>query len=140
MESANVELVRSIYTAWERGDFSSTDWAHPEIEYGTADGPAPGSRTGLAGMAEATRDWMSVWEDWRVEADEYLELDQDRVVVLVDYSGRGRTSGLEIAQVRTKGLTLFQISRGKVARLVFYLDRERGFADIGLGPDARAGE
>jgi hypothetical protein len=77
-----------------------------------------------------------VWEGWRVEAVEYLELDHDRVVVLVDYGGRGRTSGLEIAQIRTKGLTMFQIRDSKVARLVFYLARDRGLADLGLAPEA----
>jgi hypothetical protein len=48
-ESANVELVRSIIDAWERGDYSSAEWAHPEIEFVWADGPDPSVRTGLPG-------------------------------------------------------------------------------------------
>jgi ketosteroid isomerase-like protein len=78
MTSANLELVRSIYAAWERGDYSSSEWTHPEIEWEMACGPAPGSWRGLAGMAEAFRDFLSAWDDWRVEAEEYLELDSER--------------------------------------------------------------
>ena len=37
--------------------------------------------------------------------------------MLVDYGGRGRTSGLEIAQIRTKGLTMFQIRESKKVEL-----------------------
>jgi hypothetical protein len=46
MASVNVELVRSIFAARERGDFSSAEWAHPEIEYVVLDGPSPGSWRG----------------------------------------------------------------------------------------------
>ncbi len=94
--SANVELVRAIYAAWESGDFSHVEWAHPEIEFVIVDGPSPGSWTGLAGMAEGFRDWLSAWEDLRVEADQYRELDDERVLVLVRNIGRGKTSGLEL--------------------------------------------
>lgn len=136
MPSANLDLVRSIYAAWERGDFSSVEWAHPEIEFVVADGPSPGSWKGLAGMAEATRDRFSAWEDMRNEADEYRELDGERVLVLSHFSGRGKTSGLELGQMRPKGAELFHVRRGKVTRLVIYWDRERAFADVGLTPEA----
>ena len=46
-------------------------------------------------MAEAFRDWLSAWEELRVEAEEFRELDDERVLVLSHFSGRGKTSGLE---------------------------------------------
>jgi ketosteroid isomerase-like protein len=132
--SANVELVRSLLAVWERGDYSSAEWAHPEIEYVIADGPAAGSWTGRAGMAEGARANLDAWEEFRFETDEYRELDGERVLVLVNWSGRGKTSGLELGQMRTKGAHLFHVHGGKVTRLVHYWDRERALADLGLPP------
>jgi ketosteroid isomerase-like protein len=133
MSQENVEIARSIYAAWERGDFfTSAEWAHPEIEFVIADGPAPGSWTGLASMAEGFREFLNAWERYRVEAGEYRELDDGRVLVLVHAYGRGKTSGLDLGQVHAKGAGLFHFRGGKVTRYVIYLDRERALADLGL--------
>jgi ketosteroid isomerase-like protein len=136
MPSANMALVRSINAAWERGDFSSADWAHPKIDFVIADGPAPGSWTGAAGMAEGLSGWLNAWEDWRHEVDEYRALDDEHVLVLVHASGRGKLSGLEVAQMQPKGgAILFRVGDGKVTRLVVYWDRDQAFADLGLAPE-----
>jgi ketosteroid isomerase-like protein len=133
--STNVELVRSIHAAWERGDFSSAEWADPEIEYVLADGPEPGSWKGLARMAQAMRGWLSSWEDFRIEADGVRELDDERVLVLSHYSGRGKTSRLELGQMRSEGAALLHVRDARVVRFVAYWHRERAFADLGLAEE-----
>jgi hypothetical protein len=134
VSSANLELVRSIYGAWERGDFSSSDWADGGIELVIADGAEPASYTGLAAMAGAWREVLTAWEDLRVEAEEQRELDDERVLVLTRNTGRGKTSGLELGRMHTRGANVFVIGAGRVTRLVAYWDRERALADLGLAP------
>jgi ketosteroid isomerase-like protein len=133
--SANLDLVRSIYANWERGDFSSAEWAHPEIEYIFADGPNPGSWTGMAGMARANRDFLTAWEGWRIEADEYRQLDDGRVLVLTRMSGRGKASGVELERMRDIGANLFDLRSGKVTRLALYWDRNGALAELVLTPE-----
>ena len=133
--SENLYLVRSIFADWERGEFRSIGWAHPEIENEIVGGPSPGSRRGLAGMAEIWRDYLSAWEGVRFEADEYRELDSERVLVLTHMSGHARTSGLDVGQLQPKGANLFHIHDDKVTRHVAYLQRDLAFADLGLAPE-----
>ena len=135
--SENLELVRSIFAAWGRGDFGSVEWADPEIEFVIADGPAPGSWKGLSGMMEGWRDFLSAWEGWRGEAEEYRDVDGERVLVLIVGSGRGKTSGLAAEQIRARGVNLFYLRNGKVAKLVVYFNRDRALADLGLAPEVR---
>ena len=136
MASANLDLVRSIFAAWERADYSSIEWAHPEIEFVIVEGPTPGTWTGVAGMAEGWRDVLSAWDDPRPEVDEYRELDGERLLVLFRHIGRGKTSGLEIGKTGAKGASVVHVRDGKVTRLVHYFERERAFADLGLSSEA----
>jgi ketosteroid isomerase-like protein len=137
MASANLDLVHSIYAGWERGDFSSTVWAHPEMEVVFADGPAPGS-AGLADMGRQWRDFLSAWESVRVEISECRELDDERVFVLARWSGQGKASGLELAQTQPAGANVFHIRDGSVTRLVLYWSRDGALADLRLAPEGDA--
>src|SRR5262245_51159998 len=81
MSQENVDLLRSIYAVWERGDYSSDEWADPEIETVIADGPTPGRWTGVAGAAACWSDFLNAWEEYRSEVEEYREIDDERVLV-----------------------------------------------------------
>ncbi|HEV2923074.1 MAG TPA: nuclear transport factor 2 family protein [Solirubrobacteraceae bacterium] len=134
--SENLNLVRSIYADWEHGDFTSVEWAHPDIELVWADGPEPGRWTGLADVSARWRDFASAWEHYHIEADEFRELGDERVLVLTRVGGKGKTSGLDLTQMGTAGANLFDLRDGKVMRYVSYYDRERALADLGLAPEA----
>jgi ketosteroid isomerase-like protein len=136
VSSANLDLVRSICAAWERGDFSSAEWAHPEIEFVLTGGPVEGSWTGLAGMAEGFRHFVDAWNELRLEVDEQCEVDDERVLVTIRMHGRGKASGLELGQIGSSGAGLFHVRGGKVTRYVIYWDRERALADVGLPSEA----
>jgi ketosteroid isomerase-like protein len=135
MTSPNLDLARSIYAAWERGDFHSTEWADAQIEYVIVGGPVSGTWAGLDGMALGWRGWLDAWTDYRTQVDEYRQLDDEHVLVLTRDSGRGKTSGLDLAETGLKAAVLFEVRRGKVTRLVIYFDRERAFAELGLAAE-----
>jgi ketosteroid isomerase-like protein len=130
--SSNLDLVRSIYTAVGRGDYGSASWADPGIEYVAIDGPEPGTRKGLAGIADVVRMMFGAFEDLRDEPEEYRELDEARILVLSRFSGRGRSSGVSVDQ---KAAQVFELRDGKVIRIVVYMDRDRALADLGLASD-----
>jgi ketosteroid isomerase-like protein len=132
MASENLELVRSVYADWERGDFSRTaDWADEKIEWARFGGDGAGAWTGLAAITEAAVDVLAGWQDVRAEAEEYRDLGEERVLVLTRWRGRDSASGSEGELLRAN---LFRVREGKVVRLIFYWDRNRAFSDLGISP------
>ena len=132
MSQENLALVRSIYADWERGDYGSAEWAHPDIEYVVVGGLTPGAWKGRAAMARAARELFSAWDDHRTQAEDFRVLDGERVLVLGNTRVRGKTSGLELDQSQAEVAFLFQVRDGKIIRHVVYLDRTDAWADLGL--------
>jgi ketosteroid isomerase-like protein len=132
--SENLDLVRSIYADWERGDYSRVDWADPDIEFAWIDGLSPGRWSGLRGMSEGMREMLTAWKDHRVIAEEFTEVDAERVLVTVRAEARGRTSGIEAKDVLStrRGADVFRIRSGQVTRIHAYWDRDHALADLGL--------
>ena len=117
--SENLDLVRSIYADWERGDFSSIDWAHPKIEFVGTDGPSPGSGRGVEGWEGPGASTLNVWEDLGGRSGPLPPLDGERVVVPSpgpDGAGRAGWTWAESG----RGAYLFHIHDGKVIKLVLY--------------------
>ena len=83
-------------------------------------------------MNAAWREFASAWEDFRVQSDDFQELDGGRVVHFAHFSARGKTSGLELEQVGTRAAGLWHLDGGKVTRLVIYWTADRALADLGL--------
>jgi ketosteroid isomerase-like protein len=71
-----------------------------------------------------------------MEAESYCELDGERILAFVRFSGRGKRSGLDIGQTQAKSAYLFHVRSGQVTRFVTYVDRDRALADVRHAPDA----
>jgi ketosteroid isomerase-like protein len=135
--SENLDLVRSICADWERGEYTSLAWAHPQIEFVIADLPtSSGTWQGVAAMVQAWADFLDAWEAHRVKVDEYRELDHERVLTLGHFEARGRASGVGVQDFSPKGANLFTVRGGKVTGLVIYFDQDRALADLGVEEQA----
>jgi ketosteroid isomerase-like protein len=130
--SENLDLVRSIYVDWERGDYSSVEWADPEGEWVWADGPEPDRGKDFAEARGEMRDLLRTWEAFHIEVDECRELDDGRIFVLWRYGARGKTSGLDAGQMRERGAHLFELRDCRVRQLTFYIEAKHALADLGL--------
>jgi ketosteroid isomerase-like protein len=129
MASPNLDLVRSIYADWARGDWSSAEWADPEIEF-VMEGevfPDPGVHRGVEAMGRAWYRWLEAWEDVHGSEPELIDRG-DRVVALYTIHARGRSSGVELEAVVAN---VFTLRAGKVVRLSL-LSREQALKEAGI--------
>src|SRR2546423_1375382 len=141
MSQENVDLHRRNVEVWHARDFEAfIATCDPRIAFHTEFSAVGGGYHGHDGLRKFLRDFedgwwaltgqldgpgrdgrgsryfLSAWEDFRPEAEEYREIDGERVLVLLHHRGRGKASGLELAQMQTNNAALFHVRDGKVTR------------------------
>ena len=128
MSEENVEAVKAIFEHWSRGDFSSPNWADPEIEFSI---PGPDSKVhrGIEATSGAWFDFLSAFSALSIEAREIRDAG-DQVVVDQVFHGSGRGSGIPLGDAPGGGL--FTLRDGKVIRFQGFLTFQEALEAAGL--------
>lgn len=127
----NIDALRLVYEAWGRGDWSAGPGVYgPRMTWGWSDEfpEIHGTHSDPVIARDRLRCWLSPWEDWRVEAEEYVPIG-DRVLVLARYRGRGKGSG---AEVDVTGAHVWVMRDGKAESMMVFNDRDKALAAAGL--------
>jgi hypothetical protein len=90
--------------------------------------PQPTAR-GFDALLASWRDWLSAWETWVITPTEFVEVDDERVLVLMSVRARSKTHQVEMP---LEGANLLNIRGGKLARLEMFLDESEGLKAAGL--------
>jgi ketosteroid isomerase-like protein len=133
MSRENVEALRSVYERWSRGDFWTPEIFDPDVEVVWDPGVLDvGTYRGLAGLEQSLREFFSAWDDMRMKAEEFIDLDSG-VLVLITASGRGKESSVE---TEGKYAHHWTMHGGKATRIVGYVDWDTPRAELGLASEA----
>jgi ketosteroid isomerase-like protein len=131
MSKANVEIVRALWKARNRGDREAAlarFAAGCEFDYSSSKGLSPVVVRGLEDFTRRLDEGAEVWDEPRWEADEFIDAG-DAVVVPGRFRGRGRGSGVEIG---ARAVEVFWLTEGKVVRWRLCQSRGEALEAVGL--------
>ena len=123
MSQENVETVRRAYEAFSRAGLDGLlEHFHPDAEYDitAAIGPYAGMYYGRPAIRNFLADYFESWEYVRMEPQDFIEVGEDHVVVLLRLQLRGKGSGIEV-DART--VNVWTMSEGRAARMAVFNDK-----------------
>jgi ketosteroid isomerase-like protein len=128
--TTNVEIVRRIFGAWNRGDYAEgLALIDPEIEIEAMhESFHSGTYRGHAGMYELLQDFWAQFDDRRSEVTESVDAGDD-VFISVLFRGRGKSSGTE---VEMRHWQVWTLRDGKVVRWRTFPTRQEAVEAVGL--------
>ena len=133
MSEENVELVRRVYEAIDRGDPTAVLALYdPDVVWDFTRSPFRNvfnrqTYVGRQGLRDFTRERF---EDWETMEDDLLDLIDvgDHVVSVVTTKGRGKASGAEVGKTHAG---IWTIRQGMITG-VEWMSREEAFEVAGL--------
>ena len=127
--SENVELVRTVYDAFNRRDWGEAfRFADPDFEFSIQRGPNAGVHRGREEVQGMLEDQASAFDRWEIEPEEFFERD-DLVVAFVKFLLRPKDSDAEF-EIRIG--TLWTIRDGTVVSADGFPEREEALKAAGL--------
>jgi ketosteroid isomerase-like protein len=98
MSRENVEVVRSSWAAYARGDFEASLAAYAEdtVWDDTRYRPDGEIHVGHAALVDVVRTWRGTWQRHHVEVEDVLDAGGDRVAVVLCETGEGKGGGVEL--------------------------------------------
>ena len=131
----NADLLREVFRDFNRSGIDSVlDLMHPQIEViDLPQVPEERRRRGREAVAAWFNSMEDVWTRLSVDAEEVTELDAERVLAAVRFSGHARGSGMDIEQ---RVAIVCTIRGGKAVRWQIYPSRDEAIAEASAEPRA----
>jgi ketosteroid isomerase-like protein len=131
MSSDRIGVLRAVFSEWAKGNFHAgsvllapdvvSKWGEPPQGDVVCHGPRE--------VAERFGEFLGTWSEFRVEAEEFVELDDDHVMVVATQRGKGAQSGVE-TEMRVHIIWTF--AGEKVVGTYWFKDREKALQLAGL--------
>jgi ketosteroid isomerase-like protein len=131
----NVEIARMAFDAVEPTFAGAApglfQWLDPEVEWLTLAAIIEGTHYhGHDGVRDWIEDVKRDWPLWEIKTDEFLDVDDDRVLVFGSWHAQGHHGG---AALDIQGAAwLLEFSEGRIRRLETFTERSKAREAVGL--------
>ena len=127
MSQENVEVIRRGFEHWmATGDFrADADLAWDVSRLGWPDQQV---YPGAEGARQFLAEWADAWDDWEMEAEDYIDAGE-RVVVICNQRGRSKATGIP---VEMRFAQVWTLRDGQGIRMQMFASVEEALDAVGL--------